>query len=50
MEFLEGATWSTIQEEVSSLVGFREGCYLDMFQLLQIAVGEGGLGTGFVDY
>lgn len=29
---------------------FREGCYLDMFRLLQISVGEGGLGKGFVDY
>ena len=29
---------------------FREGCYLDMFQLFQISVGEGGLRTGFVDY
>ena len=28
----------------------REGCYLDMFRLLQISVGEGGLGKGFVDY
>ena len=29
---------------------FREGRYLDTFQLFQISVGEGGLGTGFVDY